>query len=170
MSVIKLVDGSHKLGRKSSSVIDTKEELFKIIKEHLEGLFEHKQDDEKIFWATYSVYVIKKDKICLCSRMGTCHPIYDVEVEKAGETEIRVEPYKIDGYKEYTVGKLEVTSKPEEGKREKYKMISPLEVMGWEEDLEQKWKGRIWVRTNFTGWNIIRVKVNREKLAEEKIL
>lgn len=162
-----LVDASHRLGLTMETVIDTREKLFSTLKEYLERLFEGKDDDMKLFWATYSVFIIKKDRICLCSRMGTGYPIFDVDVRKSNQTSIMVKPYKIDDYKKYEQRKLKVTMNPEEdGQRDRYKMILPLEVMGWKEDLKQHWEGKIWVRSNFTGWNIIEVSVNKERLLD----
>ena len=57
--------------------------------------------------------------------------------------------------------KLEITMDPKDYKRKLYKMISPLEILRLKEDLNQNWEGEVWIRTNFTGWNMIEVSVNK---------
>lgn len=162
MSVIKLVDQSYKLGIHNNDfiIMNTREKLFEMMRQHLDQLFVNKSEEEKLFWATYTVYRVSKHGIYLCSRIGTGYPIYDVKVRKSHKTSITVKPYKVDGSCEYTITKLDLTITPEKHK----KYISPLEVMGWAADLEQAWEGEIWVRTAFTGWNTIDVKVDKEKL------
>ncbi len=155
-----MVDGSAKLGVNSSDAIDTKEKLYEIIKIHLGKLFEGKSDDEKLFWATYTYYHVNKDGLFLTSKLkDVWYPIYDVSVEKADETSIEVIPYKIDGKEIITLNKLDIyiSGAPR---------ISPLEVLGWEENLDQKWKGTIWMRTGFTGWHAIHVPVDCQLFSE----
>lgn len=154
--MFKIVDGSSRLGVNSSDVIDTKEKLFEVIRTHLERLFEGKSEDEKLFWATYSYYRINEDQIILCSKFKSVYyPIFDVSVEKSDETSIKAIPYKIDYVEEFPINRLDVIT-PKEN------TISPLEVLGWEENLEQKWKGQIWIRSGFTGWNAINVSVDMD--------
>lgn len=157
----KIVDGSAQLSVNSLDVIDTKEKLYEIIKIHLQKLFEGKSDDEKLFWTTYTYYYVNKDGLFLNSKLkDVWSPIYDVSVEKSDETSIEVIPYKIDGKKRLILNKLDlyISGAPR---------ISPLEVLGWEENLDQKWKGKIWMRTGFTGWHAIHVPVDSELLFRE---
>lgn len=138
------------------SGVTTGEQLFEVLRQHLQELFDGKSQDEKVFWATHTVYAIQKDKICLCGRIGTGFPIFDVNVTKSNKTNILVQPYKIDGYEEYTITELEICNIPIG--EEILRLVTPLEVLGWKEDLNQNWEGTIWVRSNFTGWNVIRVE------------
>lgn len=153
MSFVKLADKSSELSLHVDSCITTKEQLFQVLRQHLQKLFDGKSTDEKVFWATYTVYVIQKDRICLCSRIGTGYSIFDVNVVKSDETNILVQPYKIDGYQEYTLRELKIWNIPIEG--EISNLVTPLEVLGWQEDLTLNWEGTIWVRSNFTEWNVI---------------
>lgn len=153
MSFAKLVDKSSELSLHVDLCITTKEQLFQVLRQHLQNLFDGKSPDEKVFWATYTVYVIQKDRICLCSRIGTGYPIFDVNVIKSDKTNILVQPYKIDGYSEYTIEELTISSIPID--EDVIKLVAPLEVLGWREDLNQNWNGTIWVRSNFTEWNVI---------------
>lgn len=155
---IKAVDGSSRLGVSSSHAIDTREELLELLRTHIDKVFEGKSDDEKLFWATYSYYQVNAydDTIILCSNMSSVYyPIYDVSVEKSDQTSIRVIPYKIDGESKQTITQLELRRSPPPSNA-----ISLLEVLGWEENIEQKWDGHIRIRSGFTGWNCVNAHVN----------
>lgn len=147
-----LVDGSHKLGIKCSSPIETRSVLHDILRQHLNGLLEGKTDDEKLFWATYSYYIVYDDCVCLANRLGS-YPIFDVRVQRSEKTLINCTSYKIDEYEDYDINDLIMQIISKENIEKYSKVIWPLEVLDWNEDLEQKWEGKIWVRTGFTGWN-----------------
>ncbi len=171
---IKLVDQSHFLGYTDIKRIDSKEKLFNILKNYLDKLCGSEDTDSKLFWATYSVFVVKKHRICLCSAMGTTYPIFDVDVKKSDLTDIRVEPYKIDRYREYDVKSLCRTYDVDDLIGNKYNWaysdnhyVSPLQVLGYEDNPEQCWKGTVTVRTNFTEWNMIHVDVDRVALEKD---
>jgi hypothetical protein len=154
----KLVDGSARLGVHSLATIDTKEKLFDVLRQHLDNLFESKTADEKLFWATYTYYLINKDdsQIILCSRITEVYyPIFDVSVEKSNETSIKVTPYKLDYEEESIINRLTVMNLSDN-------CVSPLEVMGWKEDLEQKWHGKVWIRSGFTGWNTVNASIHSD--------
>lgn len=158
--MFKIVDGSANLGIQCESVINTRKKLFNVIKKHFVGIIEGKNDESKLFWATYSVYVVKDDGLYLCSRLSNVSfPIYDVEVEKSDATEINIIPYKLNEIEKYIIDNLKINP-------EKFEIISPLEVLGWEEDLTQNWKGKIWIRGSFTGWNTIKCSIDKENLKE----
>jgi hypothetical protein len=125
------------------------------LKKYLSKLFENATEESKIFWATYSIFVVKRDAIYLCSNMGTYCPLYDVDVRKSNSTHIEVEPYKIDGYKKYTINHLSETLD------ELKNTVSLCDVLGIKKDFDQHWEGTVTVRSNFTGWNKIDVYVDR---------
>ncbi len=158
--MFKIVDGSAKLGIQSRDVIDTKEKLHEIIKQHFTGLVSGdaynppKTKDEQLFWALSTIYVVENDCIFLCDRIGTGYPIYDVEVRKSDKTSIIVKPYKVDYYKEYEI--LDIKHIPMNG----HHIVDPLEVMGWKVDDLNGWEGIVWLRSAFTGWNTINVQVD----------
>ncbi|AGC02387.1 hypothetical protein H012_gp061 [Acanthamoeba polyphaga moumouvirus] len=171
MSIYKLVDQSSQLGKTHEHIVTTKNELLQILRNYLKNLFDsvNADEDSRLFWATYSIFVIKKDGIYLCSNMGTVYPLFDVDVKKSDNTKIIVRPYKIDGYNEYEVTNLQLSMEYcFKNKRKKFKMISPLEAFGWKLDTNQKYEGQIYVKTNFTGWNYIKVKIDREALIKEE--
>ena len=104
----------------------------------------------------------------MSSCIGTTYSLYDVEVKRAANTNIKVEPYKIDGYAPYTITNLEKKfNSYHENNRKKFKCISPLEILGLKEE-NQCWEGTITLRTNFTGWNVINVTTDREALINEE--
>lgn len=160
----RIVDNSALLSETTTTNIQSKDELFIVLKEYLDKIFASVNDDSKLFWATYSQFIIKKDRICFCSRLNTTFPLYDVKVIKSDQTIVLVEPYKIDDYQEYTITDLKSRTYSISKNRQKFKCISPLEVLGWEENFNQCYEGTVTVRTNFTGWNIIKVNTNKNKL------
>lgn len=168
-NIIKLVDQSHRLSKTDVTVINTKTNLFRVLRDYLDKLFGSADSNSKLFWAMYSVFVVKKNRICFCSAMGTRYPLYNVDVEKVDHSsDIRVKPYKIDGYKKYTIKNLCRTYDKHDllgichnWTSSNRHLISPLQVLGYSDDVKQCWKGTVTVRTNFTEWNNIYVKVNR---------
>lgn len=174
--MFKIVDGSAKLGIQSRKIIDTKEKLYEIVKQHFIGLvsgdkYNPKTDDEKLFWALSTIYVVENDCIYLCDRINVGYPIFDVEVCKSDKTSVIVKPYKIDYYKEHEIDKINYV--PMTG----YKTVDPLDVMGYKSNTKTElshlcesselvlhtnynWEGTIWVRSAFTGWNTIDIKVD----------
>lgn len=159
MQFIKLVDGSADLGITSKDVIDTKEKLYALLRTHFERLVKDKSEDEQLFWATYSFYRVNADddEIFLIGNLIPFpYPIYDVSVEKSDQTSIQVIPYKLSHVNELTLTNL-WTYTPESGD------ISTLELMGWEEmNPEQKWKGKVWLRGGFSGWNCVNARIEFE--------
>ena len=170
---VKIVDGSAEMGKFDTLGdlnIVTKEKLFEVLKTYLDRLFCDIDEDSRLFWATYSMFVVKSDRICFCSCMNTGFPIYSVDVEKSDSTDIKVTSYKIDSFDDYVVTNLEKTmTYVYEKNRSLYKMISPLEVLGLSELVGQHWSGEICVRSNFTKWNMIDVKVNKKLIIENAI-
>ena len=166
----KLVDQSSLIGQTNVHYIDTKKVLFSVLRNHLSKLFEGKDEDSIRLWASITMYEIEDDYICFTSCIDTHCPIYDVEVKKADESNIRVIPYKVDGYTEFTINDLKRTypDKYYQQKLSEFEMISPLEVLGLGDCIKELFEGKIWVRTGFTGWNIIETKVDREALIEEE--
>ena len=163
--MFKIVDESASLGI-STDYIDTKEELYDVIRKHFTGLLSGdeynpaKADDEALFWALSCIYVVEDDIIYLRSRIGEVYcPVYDVKVTRSDKTSICVKPYKVDGYSEHIISDIYYIDV-----NEPY-TVDPLEVMGWKVDNLNGWKGTVWVRTGFTGWNTIECEVD-ESLRE----
>lgn len=161
--MFKIVDGSAKLGIQSDGIIDTKEKLHEIVRQHFTKLVSGdtynraKTDDEKLFWALSTIYVVEDDCIYLRDRIGIGYPIYDVEVCKSDKTLVLVKPYKVD-YEEYEIKNVVHRSVNEPH------TVDPLEVMGWKVDGLNGWEGRIWIRSGFTGWNRIDVEVDKDQV------
>lgn len=157
LSPYTLVDGSACLCVSTFDTLETKEELFTLLRTHLRRLFKDKSDDEKLFWATYSYYRVYDDgRFVLCSGLlDVCEPIYDVSVKKSEQTSICVIPLKIDDLEEQTITQLRLYDPRWRGPH-----ISPLEVLGLEENLEQQWQGTIYIRNGFTQWNYVHAPIN----------
>lgn len=163
----KLVDQSHSLSKTDTKSIDSKDKLYRVLKNYLDNLFaDAKADnDSKIFWATYSFFVIKKDAIYFRSNLGTHgFSIYDVNVKKSDRTSILIEPYKIDGLKDYSITNLERPNKCAE-----YNYIPSSKIIDIKEDLDQCWEGTVTIRSNFTGWNIININVDMNGINDNEI-
>lgn len=116
----------------------------------------------KLFLATYTVYRIKKHGIALCSRIGTYHPLIDADVERVDDKTKLIIDCPDKG--RYKMKRLDLTMIPEDGGREQFRMISPLEILGLEADYTQKWRGRVDLQSCWSGWNTIFSDVDKESL------
>jgi hypothetical protein len=155
----KLVDQSANISKNNNLIITTKEELFTELRDYLDRLFKysHADDDSKLFWATYTMFVVEKDCVRLSTNMiGTYHTIFDVQAKKADKTSINIKPYKIDYMKEYHIDEIRDDLYLYKDNK---KYISPLEVLGLEKS-DNKWEGDVWLRSDFTGWNAIQIQTN----------
>jgi hypothetical protein len=165
-------DKSYKLSGACVIKINTKEKLFEVLRDYLLKLFNHHSEDSKLFWATYSMFVIRNDRICFCSYMGTLDPLCYVDVRKSNKTNINVVHNEIDQYTGtnswYNLKRIIRLSKNFDKKRAKYKYVSPLEILGLEYDPDQNWTGDVLTKKNITGWNIIEADIDKKTIIKNE--
>jgi hypothetical protein len=162
--MFKLVDQSHNLGQLNVDTISTKEELFAVMKKYLDRLFANATEDSKMFWMTYTKFIVNENGLYFTSNLDTQYPIYDVDVKKSDEMNITVIPYKIDGMKEYKLTKFKLYETEVHVIKKVcgcYRfLISPLELYGIEQNLETKYEGTIYLRSDFTEWNQVGAEID----------